>query len=173
MTIVSQQILRDAPQVDGRRYLAYEFTDHLGTATTLGPMLVPAAFDADADLLAKIPSVEQQLADVEVNTAVNLTYQGINPDKVAEHQAQSDFDRRVLGRMMLIGDAHAFYAAYPFFQAVEGRGGANTNARAAYLGLTRNEYLPVETRFNNVSGVAWFLADEKNQIWSELPEAFE
>jgi len=119
-----------------------------------------------------IPQIELDHALNEADEAAALSMRRINPDKVPEHQTQADFDRRVLGRIMLIDDAHAIYAAYPMFQAVEGRGGANANQRASYLGISSSEYGLIAVRFNNVPGVAWFLEDEKNQIWNELPEVF-
>lgn len=172
MTIISQQIIGDRAQKDGRRYLRYEFTDHLGGKYIRGPKLVPPSFDADADLLTQVPVQEDDLANIEIQQAINNTTVGLNPDKVPDHQTQPDFDRRVLGRMMLIINSHVFYAAYPMFQAVELRGGANANQRAVYLGITTVDYNLIASRFNNVSGVAWFLNDEKNQIWDKLPEDF-
>lgn len=125
-----------------------------------------------AERAAMTTTIEEQLAEQEVNDAVAQAELGNNPDKVAEHQPQADFDRRVLGRMMLFTDVHTFYAAYPMFQAVESRGGANKNQRASYLGISTSQYDLIANRFNNVSGVAWFLNDEKNQVWSELPSEF-
>lgn len=59
MAVVSQRVSQDVAQADGRRRVIYEYTDHLGALPTLGPMLVPSGFDTAADLVARIPSVEE------------------------------------------------------------------------------------------------------------------
>lgn len=173
MPITSQQIIEDDAQTDGRRYVIYELTDHLGKKHLTGVKLVQPAFDADADLIAQITIMENFLALQEVRDAVNKAENLTNPDKVSEHQAQEDFDRRVLGRMMLIINAHVFHAAYLMFQAVEIRSGTNPNARAAKLGITRDDYNLIASRFNSVHPLEWFLNDEKNMVWDELPDVFE
>jgi hypothetical protein len=173
MPIINQSIIEDAPQASGRRRLQFEFIDHLGKPHQHGPMIVDAIADADAILLSLIPEIEAQLASDEIREAIDEAIVGNNPDKVSEYQPQSDFDRRVLGQAMLLADAHTVHAVYPMFQAVESRGGANAGQRATYLGLARAHYDLIAARFNNVNGVAWFLNDEKNQIWLELPEGFE
>lgn len=173
MPITSQQIIEDDAQTDGRRHLRYEFTDHLGKKHLSGLKKALPAFNANADLIIQIPAMEDFLATQEVIDAINKAENLINPDKVSEHQAQEDFDRRVLGRMMLIIDAHVFHAAYPMFKAVEIRSGTNPNARAAKLGITRGEYDLIASRFNSVHPLEWFLNDEKNMVWDELPDVFE
>lgn len=169
MAIISQQIVEDSPQSNNRRRVQYAFTDHLGVVYTYGEIIVSDTFDADVDILSRVVGVEKDLADKEIYDAVSGVYIGISPEKVPEHQSQAVYDRRVLGRMMLVEDAHAFYAAYPMFQAVELRGGANTNQRATYLGIPSATYALIANRFNNVSGISWFLSDEKNTIWDALP----
>jgi hypothetical protein len=162
-------------QSDGRRYVRHSFTDHLGVAHPYPSNKVEGGWSEPeylSERLRLVTLIEDDLAQKEVSEAVLLAETGGNPDKVPEHQPQESFDRRVLGRMMTNSDAHQFYAAYPMFQAVEGRGGANANQRAVYLGISTAEYNAIAERFNNVSGVAWFLDDEKSQVWDGLPEAF-
>ena len=178
MSVISHQTIEDSEQADGRRHVRYEFTDNLGDKHYRGPKVVSAGFNADADRVTMVPDVEEALALAEILDAILLAEsQLLNPDKVPDHQSggtveeqQANFDRRVLGRCMLFESAHALYAAYPMFQAVELRGGANANQRASYLGLSVVTYNQIDARFSNVNGVAWFLADEKNQIWNDLPE---
>ena len=178
MSIVSHETTEDAVQKNGWRRVIYQFTDHLGGIEER-TKIVPAGFDDDADRLATVPIIEDYLAEQEIITALNQA-EGLylNPDKVppdhqpgaTEEEQQANFDRRVLTRVMLLIDAHAVYAAYPMFQAMELRGGANANQRATYLGIDIAIYNQIDDRFSNVNGVGWFLADEKNQVWSELPE---
>jgi hypothetical protein len=110
---------------------------------------------------------------MEVSKAVSDCELDISPEKVPDHLAQNDYDRRVLGQAMTFTDIHWFYAAYPLFTAMELRGGANAGQRAGYLGVDTTTYGQMEDRFNNVNGVAWFLTDEKAQTWPEVPEGWE
>ena len=61
------------------------------------------------------------------------------------NDTQADFDRRALGRNMMISDIDEFHATQSFFQAVAVRGGNNANARAAYLGVvTTSDSSPIQ-----------------------------
>ena len=88
------------------------------------------------------------------------------------NDTQAAYDRRTLGRAMLLTDVQEFYSYLPLFQAMEARGGANANQRAAYLGVSTTNYDLMAKRFSDVQGIAFFLDDEKNQIWTELPPEF-
>ena len=169
MAIVDHNIILDSLQADSRRYVKYEYIWHNARKDYRGPKIISLGFDAEADIVNRIPTIENSAAQDEINDQMDLIVDGVNPDKVAEYQSQSDFDRRLLARLMFVENAHHLHAAYPFFQAVESRGGVNANQRASYLGVSSSEYGLVEDRFNSVNGVAWFLADEKNQVWGELP----
>ena len=147
----------------------YTFTDHIG-GETIVHKVVANDFDTEADALSMYSQIEQQLADNEIAEAIGGTEQGVNPEKVPDHQSQADYDRRVLGYMMTVEDAHSFLVAYPMFQAMEIRGGANAGQRATYLGVNGTEYGELDDRFGNVNGVSWFLADEKEQIWDSVPD---
>ena len=171
MSIVSHQIVSNSLQRAGRR-VVYEYTFHNGDTRELGPKILPDGVDIDADRGSLVSDIEDQRALEEVMEAISLAWDRQNPDRIPDHQTQAEFDRRVLGQMMLVDDAHAVLAAYPMFQAVELRGGANANQRADYLGMDVATYNLIDDRFSNVNGVAWFLTDEKNQLWDELPEGY-
>lgn len=173
MPIASSNILSDIAQLGDRRNITMLFVDHLGNEYQRVLSFMSADFDADAALFSMANDLEVTLAEVEAQEAVALAGAGNNPAKIPDHQTQGEFDRRVLGQIMLIDDAHTVLAAYPMFQAMELRGGANANQRAVYLGIDNATYDLIDTRFSNVNGVVWFLADEKSQIWDELPEVFQ
>lgn len=85
------------------------------------------------------------------------------------NDTQADYDRRSLGKAMLINDAVDFFAYLPLFKAMETRSGANASQRAATLGVTSAEYNLMASRFNDVEGVAFFLTDAKDAVWTEIP----
>ena len=178
MSIISHQTIADNHvQANGERGIRHEFTDHLSKKHIRGDRRVAdeggkAATEAayEPERLAMIPDVELSLAWNEVNEQISVAISGGNPDKVAEHQAQADFDRRFLGSAMLL-DAQPFYNCKSVFDRVQLEG-ANANQRAAYLGVSSTEYNLIDTRFNNVNGVVWFLNDEKAQQWTQINEAF-
>ena len=171
MSIVSH-IVTTSPQSSTRMNVVYAFTDHIAGVTFVQKLVVNA-FDTEADALSMYPQIEAQLADGEVGTQVAVAERWDNPDKVSDHQAQADFDRRLLGRLMTFLDAHVFLAGLPFFQAVEARGGANAGQRAAYLGVDTVSYGLVDDRFGDVQGIAFFLDDDKNNVWNDIPEDWE
>jgi hypothetical protein len=171
MAIISHTVTT-SPQSATRVNVIYTFTDHVDETVTVNK-LVANAFDTDADALSMYPQIEQQQADAEIGEQLAVAEQWINPDKVAVYQSQSDFDRRLLGRLMTQVDVHTFSAGLPFFQAVEGRGGANANQRATYLGVTSGDYTLVDNRFGDSQGAQSFIADEKNNVWESPLEGWE
>ena len=170
MSVVSHTVTT-TPQSATRVNAVYVFTDHIGGTTTINK-LVANAFDTEADALSMYAQVEAQLADAEVGVAISAAELWNNPDKVPDHQTQADFDRRVLGRLMTFLDAHVFLAGLPFFQAVETRGGANAEQRAVYLGVDTTSYNLMDNRFGDVQGVAFFLNDDKNNVWDNVPDGW-
>ena len=168
MAIVSHAIT-STPQSDTRANAVYTFTDHVGATVTVNK-LVANAFDTDADALSMYPTIERQQASQEISEQFARAELWVNPDKVAVYQPQSDFDRRLLGRLMTTPDVHTFNAAIPFFQAMELRGGANASQRALYLGVDSGEYNLVNVRFGNSIGAQSYIDDEKNSVWTDVKE---
>ena len=119
------------------------------------------------------PQIEAQQANREMSEQFGVAERLENPDKVSIYSTQADFDRRLLGLVMTIENAAVFIVSIPFFQAMEIRGGANANQRAAYLGVTSGDYTLVDSRFGDVQGVQFFLDDEKNNVWPDVPEDWE
>lgn len=158
-----------------RRNVTYKFTSHVGYEPKIDAqkLIVYDEAAAEADALSMYADREKQLAILEILEAVGNCSLGISPEKVADHQPQSDYDRRVLGEMMTTSDISSFHTAYPLFTAMELRGGANASQRAAYLGVDTISYGQMAARFNNVNGVAWFITDEKEQTWYKVPKAWE
>ena len=141
-----------------RRYSVVITNNSLVDETVVvGPVVVDVSDDgtaAGAKLLA-------QLAENE-----------LGGEKTAEYQTQAEYDARALGRAMMMTDVDEFYAILPLFLAMETRGGANANARAAYLGTDRPTYDLINDRFSDVQGISFFLDNAKGQIWDELPGEF-
>jgi hypothetical protein len=112
------------------------------------------------------------LAEQEINAAMSRLGSGLTVDTVPDHQTQADFDRRVLGRMMLIDNIYDFYQGFAFFQIVETRGGNNAGQRATYLGIDVADYNLIDARFVNADSASFFVDTDKTSIWDELPEVF-
>lgn len=175
MAIVNSYTKEGDPISATEKLVTHYFEDQFGKIYQRGPLQVPITETETEYAIARASiqvEIENALAKAEADNAVAQAENGVNPDKVPAYQPQSDYDRRVLGRAMTIVDAHHFFVIYSMFQAVESRGGANANQRASYLGISTTEYNQIASRFSNVSGVSWFLTDEKNQIWNELPDIF-
>lgn len=171
MSIISHTITT-SPQSSTRMNVHYEFLDSTGGIIVIDK-LVANDFDTEAYALSMYPILEKQLAHTEVIVAFSEAEEERNPDKVAQHQLQPDFDRRLLGRLMTTRNVHTFYAGYAFFQTFEIRGGTNKPQRSAYLGVPQEEYDLVDKRFNDVSGVEFFLLDEKGRVWDDPLDGWE
>jgi len=67
--VTTRLLISDRPQADGRRYVRYKFdlTDNNGGLHVeyVGPKLVPADFDTDADMIAMAPEILASKADQE------------------------------------------------------------------------------------------------------------
>lgn len=160
------------PQSATRINVVFTFFDNVGGSTVVTKLL-QATVDLEVMALSMYPIIEQQLADVEIAIAIGLAESEQNPDKVAQHQDQNDFDRRLLAQLMTISNVHTFYAGYAFFQAMEVRGGANKPQRAAYLEVPQEEYDLVDKRFNDVKGIEFFILDEKGRVWDSPLDGWE
>ena len=140
-----------------RRYLVTIATNTLGDEEyILSPVLVDVSDDGSIYGAAKLAS----LADNEANRGVDIA---------PEYQDQNDYDRRALGKAMVGTDIDEFHAVLPLFKAMEGRGGANANQRAVYLGVIKADYDLMADRFGDDEGVAFFIDNAKGQVWEEIP----
>lgn len=169
MPIVASIISSAETQSDNSVLVWERHTDHLNNNYYYNYTAQDGA-GIFARMTARVPEIEEYLAWREVEEQISVAISGENPDKVAEHQTQAEFDRRFLGRSMIL-NAQPFYNCKPVYDRVQTQG-ANAKQRAAYLGVLRTEYDLVNARFNNVTGIAWFLDDEKGMQWEEINEAF-
>lgn len=80
MGIVSSEIVEDATQHDGRRWVRYLYTWAEGIQRTYGPRLVPSDFDAAADMAAQVSGMEAREKRRELNQVDERVFvQGENP----------------------------------------------------------------------------------------------
>jgi len=170
MSIVANEILKDSALGGNRRSVKARFQDHLAVwhvRSWAGPITDTAAFVTARELI-----VEGELQVTEVVDALKQAELGNDPDKSSDHQLQADFDRRLLGLLMQELSIDTKIAAIPFWTAVEGRGGANANQRAAYLGVIRAEYDLVSAMFGDLQGVSGGVNTVNGQIWDDQREAW-
>lgn len=171
MAIVTSEIVFDEPRGDGYRNVRYKYTFHTGEEIYHDQLLADGV-DANADMLTRIPVIEEQRLRSEIDDQYRLVYSGDNPDKVPpDHQTQAEFDRRLLAKLMQERSTDALLAALPFWDAFQIRGGNNVNARADYLGVPRPEYDDVRFRFGDMKGVEGGVTNVNNQVWDEIPSS--
>ena len=173
MTIIESITMQSQQQSDGRYKIRHRHTNHLAIVSETSVKRVDGAFDVAAD--RALSAIQADLSDVELELqqAISDARSGLTVDRVPSFQTQVEFDRRLLGRLMMVSDVHAFHNSLPFFQAVQTRGGANSNARAAYLEITRDDYDLINARYGDTQGAAVFITDQKGQVWEDLPAVFE
>ena len=68
---------------------------------------------------------------------------------------------------MQLVDSLEFASTLQWFRDFEIRGGANTNARANYLGVSSQEYGLVADRYNQITGVKSGLESDAARVWDE------
>jgi hypothetical protein len=162
--VVSVNVATERPWTGGnvrRRYLVViEDNNAVQHDFTVGVFTVPPSDDGSQYAAQKL----QQLKDSELRPE----------DKAPQwNDTQADYDRRSLGRAMLIRDVESFYEYLPLWLAMEGRSGSNAVQRSATLGIDKAIYDLMADRFGDVQGIAFFLDNAKGQIWEELPAGFE
>ena len=163
-SVISVSVHTERARSDGnvrRRYLVtLEDNNTVQTDFVVGPITVPPSDDGTNAANAKL----QALKDAELS----------HEDKAALwNNTQADYDRRSLGRGMLLNSTDEFYTYLPLFKAMELRSGANANQRASTLGVTIGDYNLMADRFGDVEGISFFLDNSKGQVWEQLPQEFE
>jgi len=126
----------------------------------VGPVVVSSVDDG-----SRIANTHlQSMKDAE------LSNQNIAP---LWNDTQADYDRRSLGRAMLIADVDNFISYLVLFQAMESRGGANAGQRARYLGVSSANYNQMRSRFGIAVGIQGGVATMKAEIFDTRPEEFK
>lgn len=173
MAIVAHELIRDEDIGGGKRLVIARYQDSTGEwhqRSWTGPITDVAQF-----VLDQIPQIEEDLAQQEIDAAVSEAVAGNNPDKVPVHQTQIEFDRRLIGRLMVIDqvDIDARLSALPFWIAQEGRNGNNNNARADTLGVPRTEYSDTDNVFGDLQGIQGGVNSINAKLWDEVLEAWQ
>ncbi len=159
--VVSVSIYDDRPYGDKRerRYRVVIADNNLvSTVHILSPIVVDASDDG-TNIADKLLA---WLAEREFRSG-----------KAAAYQDQADYDRRALGRAMLLDRIVEFRKFLPLFLAMEIRGGSTPAERAAYLGIALPVYRQIATRFRDVEGILPALNDIRADAWDELPGGFK
>ena len=165
MPIVSSQITGQINKPEGRRKLLMQATDQVGVIRSHRPIVLGGNDDA-ATLAAWVVELDAALPDLEANAEVERAKRGdgvYSPD----HQTEAEFDRKTLAGLMQIIDSLEFVSTLQWFRDFEVRGGPNRNARVNYLGVPTAEYVEVETRYNQITGLEAGLEADATRVWGE------
>lgn len=198
MTIISSEITQDELQANGERVLRYSYTDHLGVVIIIGPITISAdgapTFDANTDMLSRIPAIEDAAAWNEVKEVfaqfeIDAELRDIDPSQLTDWStfhnppdyqpgataAEQGYalSRRVLGRVMTIKDIDVLREAYAFFLAHQSRDGGNKNFRADNIGVSRVSYSDVDAHLSTVAGILTFVDDKKGRVWDDIPDEWQ
>jgi len=164
MPIVTSQIVSQINKPNGRRKLLMQATDQTGKIWEHRPN-VPAGNDDAATLAAWVVDLDADLANLEAQAESSRALDSVGLP--AEHQTQAELDKATISLLMQIEDSLEFSQTLPWFRAFEQRGGANTNARANYLGVTSQEYGLVADRYNQITGVKSGLEADALRVWTK------
>jgi len=171
MTITSSEIVKIINKPNNLRGVYEQHTDQYARIHSYRYYTTEDVTEDAAKLAAHALKVDANLAPIESDSQT-VELQAGGEEALPEYQTQADIDRRTLGRLMLEDDPRVFLNGLEYFIAVELRGGSNANARATYLGIPRAEYDLISKRFGDVQGAAFFINDDKGQIWEELPPGY-
>lgn len=89
MPIVSSEIVEDAQQATGFRYITERHVDHVGVARLVRYLASPSA-DAVAIMTARIVALEQRLADAEFARNLALIFSGEFAAVTTQHMTMAD-----------------------------------------------------------------------------------
>ena len=168
MPIVNSEVWKVLQKQPGRIKVMERHTDHTGKVWDYR-YNAPADVDQAATLITNAANLEATFRPNEhIRAAQKLKSSGITDTPV--YSTQAEFDRGVLFELMTEADPRLFLGGLPFYQEVSARGGANANARAAYLGVTRAVWDQIAKRFSDVQGAAFFINVDKGQIWLSTDE---
>ena len=167
MPITSQQVLSDETQADGRRWVIYQYTFDTAEVILHGPRLVPAGLDADAELLALIPRVEQDVESAEDSGYLGQVESGdiADPTTITPAHPSTDTagDRQKRFRRKLL--RYAFQLDNPkrvkamllvVYQWVKAQGWTVTQV-ANYLGISEAKVAAMNQRMQAIEDNAAFL----------------
>ena len=151
-------------QITGRNNKAVfmEAIDHIGE-TWKRRTEVPIGNDDNQTLTDWVVFLDGELANHETDAEAYRAKN--NESNPAQYQTQPDLDRKTLAELMQIADALEFSTSLQWFRDFEVRAGANTNARAAYLGVPKAEYDLVATRYNQITGLVSGLNADAARVW--------
>ena len=166
MPIVSSKVAGQINKPGGRRKLIITHVDHLGKVwDDLRPIL--EAGDDDAVALAESAALlDADLGNREAQEEAFKARQDGLP-YAALYQTEGNLDRKTLAILMQIKDALEFSKTLQWFRTFEVRAGANTNARANWLGVTSTEYGLVATRYNQITGLVDGLNADAGRVWPD------
>lgn len=144
MGIISSIIAADNIQKDGRRAIIELHTDHLGKKYQVFYRASISA-DINAIMLARVPSIETNLAEAEEDKLIGDVEAGLNPLNIAPDYTTVQKAHRKMVRWVMRNKAHIAVKLIPLVNWLK----ANYTAAqiATYLGVTTAIVLKINNRF--------------------------
>jgi len=149
MSIVSSIVFQDHAESDGRRYIQYQHTDHLGAKHHSGMRLVPAAFSLDATADGVL--TEASLDEGEAQGAIDRVESGEDALVVANsfiHSTQKNIAKALIRHMVATRDV---YFALAMESLVDFIRATFTNPQIeGFLDITNAQLITLNNKYNAV-----------------------
>lgn len=157
MPIVNQKVTGNSLQVSGKRRVSYEYTDHVGGVHSLQSLTVEGDADINADMLARIPAIEDGLDESEM--------QSFNGDPLTatfNHTTKKKVIRRMLIEAMKDENPKVILKLKPVIDWI--RANYTGVQIANYLNITIQQAQKLATRFDALVLIASTLNTDSVEV---------
>ena len=156
MGIQSSIITEDNQQVDGSRYISFQYVFDNGDIITFNSMQKPSDYDADAGLIAYASMAEVQIVEREDSELVALIDSGIDPMDIEPTHPSTDtaadrkrrFRRKLLRLIASESDLKVIRKIlYPVWYWLKFESGYTSQQIADYLNISLTVLQRINSRF--------------------------
>jgi len=151
MPIVSQSILKDQAQADGRRIIIFLFTDDLGNDIIFHRGRVPSDFDADAELLAYVDKMDNILISIELENAISKVESGedsLTVTNAFHHSTQKETAKKLIRYMIKIKSVYFVLAMESLVEYIKTN--YNNGQILTFLDITSDQLITLNSKYNSI-----------------------
>lgn len=176
MSIIISQIVSNALQSHGERYIREVHTDHLGIEHHF-TYAAPVGVDVNAIMVNRVPSIEQSLIDSEIENWIGEVENGnIAPLDVSPEHPETDtmtikkrrFVRRLIRYAMVHNNLKTIRKImYPVWYYLKFDSGFTAQQIANYLNISLSKLSNINIRFQAIHDNLAFI-DTDNEMIEEV-----
>jgi len=159
MPIISQKIISNVTQSDGRVKVTYEFTSDIGEKAYLKELLLDSALDLNADILSRIPQIENSLVEKEKAEIKRDINGGLDPLSVTpKNLTKKALARHLIKEAMRSDKPDSLFALKPLIDFILTRPDP-----ATYIGVSTLKLNRFKKRYNDLLNIKATLDIDKTR----------